>query len=353
MKIEKLQKSLSEEDLDTFIALENSKYLANTPAALVVIVTEEKTILVCGRLDYDKAKRESEIKDIRTFAKTEIPVREGERIIFGEPGEVIGKILEELDSTRIGYDKTSGKILEKIKKKYEANYQEKPDLIWDLRKIKTEEEIENLKKSAEIASEGMKNAKELIEPGRTENEIVGEIEYKMRKLGSQGVPFDTIVASGNDSFLPHAEPSDRKLGEEELIVVDLGARWKRYKSDMSRTFAISPNSKQKEVLKIVKEAQKASLSKVEAGVEVKGIEKAARKVFRKHDLEEFYLHGLGHGVGLDTHEPPNISVSSEEKLEENMVVTIEPGIYIQEIGGCRLEDMILVEEDGYEKLTSV
>lgn len=351
MKIKELREKLIEEDLDAFLARENARYLAETPAVGVVIITTDTSILLCSRLDFDRARRESEIEEIRVFSKEETPLRETEKVTFGEFGKVIGEILKELGVNRIGYDRLKGTLLEKIRKEYEAEYREESNLIWNLRKIKTPKEIKFLKKSAKIACQGIEKAAELIEPGRTELEIVAEIEYEMRKMGSEGTPFDTILAAGENSWLPHTEATSRKLEEGELVTIDLGAKWKGYCSDMTRTFSLSPTPQQEKILKITKEAQEAALEKIMAGVGAKEIDAVARDVFKDVGYEKFYLHGLGHGVGLDIHEPPSLSPSSEDTLEKNMIITVEPGIYVQEIGGCRFEDMILVKEEGWERLT--
>lgn len=353
MKLNELRTSIEDKGLDGFLTCQNARYLADTSAPEAVIVTEDKPILVCGRMEADRARAESRIKEIRAFAKTEIPLRKGEKVFFGEFGEFLAKIIEELNLNVIGHDQIKNSILEKIQENCQADLRKEQEIIQNLRKTKTSEEIKRMKKAGEIASQGMKVAKNIIEAGETEIEIAAEIEYKMRKLGSEGTPFDTIVASGKNSVFPHREATEKKIEKEELVTVDLGARWKGYNSDMTRTFATSPNSKQQKVIDTVKKAQKSALETVEAGVNVKEVDEAAREVFRENDYEEFYLHGVGHGVGLDIHEPPNLSPSSEDVLEGGMVVTIEPGLYIKGTGGCRFEDTVLVKEEGYEKLTDL
>lgn len=353
MKIEKLRKELSERGLEAFVSRQNAQYLAETRAAGIVVVTLDDAILLSSRLNLDRAKRESEIEDIRGYAKAETPLREEEKVVFGELGEVIGSVLNELEVSKIGHDGLGEETLEKIKEKHEAEYDRESELLQELRKTKTEEEIENLRKAGELVSRGMKKAREVIELGRTEIEVAAEIEYEMRKSGSGGTPFETIVASGENSWLPHTEASVRKIGEGEVVVVDIGARWNGYNSDMTRTFPVSSTGEQKELLEISRRAQEKSLEKVEAGVKTEEVEEAAREVFRKSNHEKYYLHGAGHGVGLDIHEPPRIGLESEEELEENMVITIEPGIYLEGVGGFRFEDMVLVEENGCEKLTSI
>lgn len=350
MKIEKLKEKLSENELDAYIAKQNARYLANTNAAIAIIITEEKTILITNRMDYDRAKKESEIKDVRSFAKTKVPYRKSENLFFGALGEVIGEILKESNPSHIGFDHLENKTQEKIRNICETKVRKKSELVWKLRKRKTPEEIKKLKKSAKIASKGMKKAKNIIGPGVTEIEVAAEVEYEMRKLGSEGTPFDTIVAGGENSLYPHAKSTGREIGEGELVTVDLGARWEGYCSDMTRTFSVNPSSEQEEIVELVKKAQEKALKKVEAGVKAREVDEAARSVFRD-DLSKFYLHGTGHGVGLDIHEPPDLSPDSEDVLEKGMVVTIEPGIYVDEVGGCRFEDTIVIEDEGYEKLT--
>ena len=220
-----------------------------------------------------------------------------------------------------------------------------------MRSIKTSEEIARIKKACKIGEIGLKRAEESIEPGKTEREVTAEIEYEMRKEGSDGTPFKTIVASGKNSRFPHTQPGEKEIEEGESVVVDLGASWKSYNSDMTRTFLVSPTPEQKELFRIAKRAHEAGMEKVRAGIDAVEVDEAAREVFRKHDYEEFYLHGIGHGVGLDIHEPPTLSPSSEDELKENMVITIEPGIYFEETGGYRVEDMLIVKENGYELLT--
>lgn len=351
MRIEELKKKLQEEELDAYLGVANAQYLSGTPASSAVITTAERSILLCKRLEFDRAERETGINDIRAFARTEVPLREGEKIIFGKMVKAIGEVLSETGSERVGYDQLSPAVLDQLQKQHEAEYERNPDLVWDLRKIKTQQELESMEKSARIALKGMERASELMEIERSEIEIAAEAEYTMRKSGSGGTPFDTIVASGENSWIPHAGATGRRLKKGDLITVDLGATFEGYNSDMTRTFAISPDSEQKKILRTTREAQKAALQEVKSGVEAKQIDERIRKVFRESGLEKFCLHGSGHGVGLDVHEQPNLAPDSEEILEKGMVITIEPGIYIKGVGGARFEDMIVVTKDGYEMLT--
>jgi len=224
-------------------------------------------------------------------------------------------------------------------------------LVAEMRKVKSDLEIELIRASARLAVKGMQRAAELIEEGRTELEIAAEAEYVMRKNGSEGVPFATIVASGKNSSLPHATASKKRLRRGELIIVDLGAVYKGYASDMTRTFAIKPTPKQLKLIEIVKQSQNAALQMVREGARAAEIDKTARGVIGESGLESFYLHNTGHGVGLDIHEPPYLSPKSKDLLREGMVITVEPGVYVPRVGGARWEDLIVVKSEGYLTLT--
>lgn len=351
MQIKELRKKLREEGLDAYVGTENARYLAETSASTAVIVTHERSILLCRRLDLDRALEESKIEDVRAFAKAKVPLRKDEEVVFGGLEKAIGKALEELDAKNIGFDRMDPEALERLRKEYGANYERNPKLIRDLRRIKTKRELKFLKKAAELAGKGMGRAMELIEPGLSEIEVAAEAEYLMRKSGSEGAPFNTIVASGENSWFPHARATDKKLKEGDLVVIDLGATFEGYKSDMSRTLAISPSRKQKRMLELARKAQETELRSIKPGVEAREVDEIGREVFRKSNFERFFIHGSGHGIGLDVHEPPNLSQDSKETLGEGMVITVEPGIYVRGMGGARFEDVVVVKEDGCEILT--
>jgi len=226
------------------------------------------------------------------------------------------------------------------------------DMLWKLRQVKDEHEIKLMKKAGSITSAGMKAAYETIRPGRTEIEVAAEIEYAMRKENGWGSAFETIVASGVRSTYPHGGCADRKIREDDLVVVDIGSAYQHYASDMTRTIiAGAPNEKQKRIHEIVKNAHENAFRAVKAGAKGKDIDNAARRTIEDSGFGQYFVHGLGHGVGLDIHEPPSFSTSSKDLLAVGNVMTIEPGIYVPNFGGVRLEDTILVRKDEAEKLT--
>jgi Xaa-Pro dipeptidase len=185
-----------------------------------------------------------------------------------------------------------------------------------------------------------------------EYEVAAEIEYAMRKRGSYGTAFETIVASGPRSAFPHGGCSDREIRAGDLVVVDVGATYKFYRSDMTRTLvAGKPSEKQKKLYEIVKAAQEKAFEIIKPNVKARDVDAATRKIIEDAGYGEYFVHGLGHGVGLEVHEPPTLNPSSKEALVMGNVVTDEPGIYLVGYGGVRIEDTVLVRKNDAEKLT--
>ncbi|MCW4045010.1 MAG: Xaa-Pro peptidase family protein [Candidatus Bathyarchaeota archaeon] len=225
-------------------------------------------------------------------------------------------------------------------------------ILCELRKVKDAEEIALMQKAAELTSEGMKAASEVLRAGIREYEVAAEIEYAMRKHGSYGTAFDTAVASGARSAFPHGGCCDREIRQGDLVVVDVGATYKFYRSDMTRTFVVGqPSEKQEKLYGIVKSAHDEAFEAMKPSVKAGDVDAAARRIIEAAGYGECFVHGLGHGVGLEIHEPPTLNPSSKERLAAGNVVTDEPGIYIVGYGGVRIEDTVLVRENGAEKLT--
>ncbi|ABO49586.1 peptidase M24 [Desulforamulus reducens MI-1] len=226
-------------------------------------------------------------------------------------------------------------------------------LVEDLRMIKDDSEMTIIRKAMQIGDKAFEHILQYIKPGRSEKDVALELEFFMRKLGASGVAFETIVASGPRSALPHGVASDRLLEDGDFITMDFGALYQGYNSDMTRTVVIGkPDKKQQEIYHIVLEAQMAGLRAVKAGIPARQADAAARSVITKYGYGEYFGHGTGHGVGLAIHENPRLNTKDETILQPGMVVTVEPGIYLPQWGGVRIEDSVLVTEDGCEILTS-
>lgn len=220
------------------------------------------------------------------------------------------------------------------------------------RKIKGATEVlymERAQKAADIAFQQIIGD---ITPGVMERDLCIMLEDAIRKQGSFDIAFPTIVVSGHRSSLPHGEPSDKKLCPGDIVTFDFGAKFDGYCSDISRTVIMSPSgARQEEMYNIVLKAQETALSVIKEGIPAREIDFAARKVIEEAGYGKYFIHSTGHGVGLEVHEFPSLSGKSEAFLEEGMVITVEPGVYVPGFGGVRIEDMVLVTRGGYKNFT--
>lgn len=223
----------------------------------------------------------------------------------------------------------------------------------ELRRIKTAEEIEYLAKAEAIGDVAFSKILDFLKPGITELEVAAELEYQMKKAGAEDLGFNTIIASGLNSSMPHAIPGRKKLEMGDFITMDFGCKYEGYCSDMTRTVVLGKASeKQKEIYQVVLEAQLAGLAALKPGVTGRSVDQAARDIIVKAGYGDCFGHSLGHSVGLFIHEKPGLAPADETILEAGMIETVEPGIYVPGFGGVRIEDMVLVTEDGYRNLAS-
>jgi Xaa-Pro aminopeptidase len=224
--------------------------------------------------------------------------------------------------------------------------------IESLRMIKSAEEIALIRRSVETNSKAFEQGVAKVRAGMKESELAAELEYRMRRLGAEKPSFETIVAGGPRSALPHAQPTDARFEAGELVIVDMGAFQDGYASDMTRMlFLGSPGIKVKRAYRAVLEAQLAAIDAVRAGVPTVRVDAAARRVLAGYGLDHAFVHSTGHGLGLEIHEPPRIGKRDKSKLQTGMAITIEPGVYIEGWGGIRIEDTVVVTETGCEILT--
>jgi Xaa-Pro aminopeptidase len=225
-------------------------------------------------------------------------------------------------------------------------------VIEELRVIKDAGEISQIRASVLLAASLFQTALTVIKPGVAESQIAGELELQARRAGAEKMSFDTIVAAGPRSALPHGRASTQAVPAEGFIILDYGVILGGYCSDMTRTVHAGPVSRaHRRMYNAVREAQLASIGAVRPGVETGEVDRAGREVLKKAGFDAFFTHSTGHGVGIEVHEPPRLAKGQTRKLVPGMVITIEPGIYIPEEGGVRIEDMLLVTETGHEVLT--
>lgn len=225
-------------------------------------------------------------------------------------------------------------------------------IVESLRMIKEPEEIERIREAVRITDDTLAHVQTIMTPGVTERELAMEAEWQMRQRGADGAAFSIIVASGAHSALPHAQPGERKLAPGDLVVIDMGARYQHYCADMTRTFAIGHASDTaREIYQVCLEAQLAGVADITAGMSGCEADRIVRDVIEAAGYGEYFGHGTGHGVGLEIHEAPRLSRIAEQPLPVGAAVTIEPGIYLPDIGGVRIEDLALVTDTGMHVLT--
>jgi len=313
---------------------------------ILVSRTGEPTAYVYS-VNYEQVKDEGKEFNVEL-------VKKGENL-----GAKIADKARSLKMKKLGLDMVAGvpyvadyrQLVEVLKGIAKVEVEDK--LVRQLRSIKDQDEIKLMREAGRLTSLGMKAAYETIKPGVREYEVAAQIEYEMRSNGSWGTAFETIVASGVKSAFPHGGCSDRKIKRGDLVIVDIGATCQFYCSDMTRTFiAGNPSEKQKRICKVVKRAQEKALQAIRPKAEAKDVDATARKTIKDTGYGEYFVHGLGHGVGLEVHELPTLSSQSKDKLEIGNVVTVEPGIYMIDFGGVRFEDTVLVGKSKIEKLTN-
>lgn len=225
-------------------------------------------------------------------------------------------------------------------------------LVEKLRMIKDQDELNMIRHAAQIADRTFAQIIQEIKPGMKEKDVAMRLEFLMREMGASSSSFDIIVASGKRSALPHGTASDKVLEKGDLVTMDFGALYQGYASDITRTIMLGqPSEKQKEIYDIVLEAGKRSIAAIRPGITGIEADAAARDYIAQHGYGDFFGHGTGHGLGLEVHEAPRLSVQGDMVLKAGMVVTVEPGIYLADLGGVRIEDDVVVTESGCEVLT--
>jgi Xaa-Pro aminopeptidase len=324
----------------------NMRYLAGFStlaierfAGLVVPVEENTPTVIVPRLEEQKAKEKSAFKEIRSYDDSESPAR------------VLRQVIEEkkLEKSTFGVEWTLAfkfyKMLAECSPKIEVK--DASEIFSQLRCIKSEEELENIRKAASIVGKGINAGIDFIKPGLSETSISFEIEKTIKQNGGESVPF-CLVLSGSSSAIPPGETSSRKVMKQDVVLMDVGAVYKGYYADLTRTVFIGQATrKQREIYEIVSNAQEAAVKAVKPRVKAEEIDAAARKTIEKAGYGDYFTHRTGHGLGLEVHEEPYITKENKTVLQPGMTFTIEPGIYLAGKFGVRIEDNIVVStKDG-------
>ncbi len=344
VRIEKLRKKITQLGLDAFLVMapENRRYLSGfTGSSGVLLITKNQNFLLTDFRYIDQAKIEAPDFQVIRYD--------------GSLVETIKNILERLFIETLGFEedfityKQYRELREGIPK---IKIFPEAGLVEKIRMIKDQEEIATIARAAKVADEAFNYILGKIRPGLTEIEIALELEFFMRSQGASSTSFSTIVASGARSALPHGVASEKLIEKGDFVTLDFGCIYQGYCSDMTRTVVIGePDRKQREVYQVVLEAQILALENIKAGMSCQEIDALSRTYIAEKGYGQYFGHGLGHGVGLAVHEHPSLSPRDNTELVPNMVVTVEPGIYLPGWGGVRIEDLVVVEEAGLKNLT--
>jgi Xaa-Pro aminopeptidase len=228
------------------------------------------------------------------------------------------------------------------------------DLVGELRQRKDEQELKWIREAVRRAEESFRELKKYIRPGARERDLALTLEFLMREKGARKAAFDSIIASGKNGAMPHASVTNKRIKQGELVTFDFGAEAEGYFSDITRTYCIGrPTARQREIHALVQAAQSAGIKSVRPGMTCKAVDAAARETIKKAGHGDHFGHGTGHGIGLMVHEGPSVSPLSRDRVAQDMVFTVEPGVYIPDWGGVRIEDMVLSTKSGAKVLTAL
>lgn len=350
MRVQKLQQKLTELGLDALILPQgaNCRYISGFTGsnATLVIPAQHKPSLVTDFRYIEQAGLQCPEFSIIDQAQT------------GNLKTVVAQ-LQLVGAKKVGFapeHTTYQTYTNMVKEGQDISWVPTPDLIEKMRQVKNEEELKTIEKAEAIGDLAFAAIVPFIRDnwknGLTERDVALQIEIVMRQNGASGTSFETIVASGEKSSLPHARPTNDVLKEGDLVVMDFGCIYNGYCSDMTRTIGIGTlNDKQKEIYNIVLKAQLTALNNMKIGMTGKEIDALARDVITDAGYSKYFGHGLGHSLGLEIHEEPRASVLGNTVFEKNMVVTVEPGIYIPHLGGVRIEDLVVITDNGIKNLT--
>jgi len=344
VRLDKLRKALVEQELDAILITqpENRRYLSGfTGSAGVLLISADQAIIATDFRYYEQVARQA--PDFQL-------IKIEERFT-----DILPDLLAQVGARRVGFESahlTFGQCMEWQKAAQGFEFVPTKDMVEKIRAVKEEDELKKIKRAVALTDEAFAHIADFIEPGMTEKEVAWELEAFMRTYGAEKIAFDPIVAASLNGAMPHATPSERAIRPGESLIMDFGCVIDGYHSDMTRTICLGrPDDRFQEVYNLVLSAQLAAEEAIRPGMMGKEADGIARKVIEEAGYGEQFGHGLGHGVGLAIHEKPTLGKTSEDVLEPGMVFTVEPGIYIPGWGGVRIEDVVVLGEDGPEVLT--
>lgn len=348
-RVSRLRDKLQSNGVDGALVMSpaNIRYLSGfTSEDAFVLITADRAILFTDFRYITQAKIETGGKGDFSYEIQRIDNNFYDLFAGIAESEGLGKIYIEADFITFSQYTSLSKVLPSVQ------FCEIGSLIQDLRAVKDEHEISLIKQAISIADKAFTKILEVVKPGMTEKEICDELEYLLNKFGAYGTSFDTIAVSGSRTAMPHGQPSTRVVQENDIITLDFGAKFCGYCSDMTRTFFVGkPDDELLKIYHIVNEARARAIEAARGGMAGKDIDDVARNFIAEKGYGDFFGHGLGHSLGLEIHEDPRLSPRFSGPVPVGAVTTVEPGIYIENLGGVRIEDVVLMTEDGCELLT--
>ncbi|MBT2214428.1 Xaa-Pro peptidase family protein [Virgibacillus dakarensis] len=342
-KLTRLREELEANKLDAIMIGSpiNRRYVTGfTGTAGVVLVTQNDALFITDFRYIEQATKQA----------TRFKIVEHKQVIVQEIKDQLGQ----LHVKRLGFEKdhVTYSAYEQYQEAFDAELVPVSGVVEKLRLIKTDSELTIMKKAAKIVDDAFVHIQNFIKPGVKEMDIANELEFFMRKQGATSSSFDTIVASGYRGALPHGVASEKEIAEGELVTLDYGALYQGYCSDTTRTVAVGKISDElMKIYDIVLTAQLKGVEGVKPGITGKQGDSIVRDYITEQGYGDYFGHSTGHGLGMEVHEQPSLSYRAETILEPGMVVTVEPGIYVPNLGGCRIEDDVVVTETGNERLT--
>ncbi len=353
-RVAALAQRLREKSIDLVVLFNqaNIRYITgfrlNRAASSILLIDNSGALtFIVARLDYERARRDCWINRQNIFFFPE-DTPDYLKILHRSLKKVKAIGIEEKGITHYQFSYLQKICGDGLKlKSIESD-------LSQLRAIKSPEEIEMIRRAAAIADVAMTKVFGIIKEGMTEAEVSSYAEYVMKTEGAEGASFEPFLMSGENAWLPQRLSSQKKLKEGELMILDLGAIYGGYCSDLTRTFSLGDLTRaQERIFKVALKAQQAAITAIKPGMKAAEIDGIARKIIKKEGFGEYFPHLSGHGLGLSIHESPIVDRGVETVLKSGMITTIEPGIYLPGVGGARIEDMVLITETGYELLTRV
>lgn len=343
-RLQAIRERLSNEALDAMVIQSpiNRRYMSGfTGSAGTIVISQHHAWLL---VDFRYVEQ----------AKAQVDMYQVERI--DKPLEDLGRLLVDNQLLRVAFE--AGHLTVHEHQRWaevvnQVSWEPRVDWVETLRGIKDSEEIAAIQKAVDVTDAAFEHILDFLKPGVTERSIALELEFFMRREGAESLAFPSIVASGPNGALPHATPSDRQLASGDLVTLDFGCVVHGYCSDITRTVGIGdPDAKSREIYSLVLRAQLAGIEAIRPGIEGREVDRISRDIIREAGYGDYFGHGLGHGVGMNVHEEfPRLSPRGEVILQPGMVCSVEPGIYIPDWGGIRIEDLVVVTETGCRILT--